>query len=96
MRDSISQFWRLEDSNQGVGRVFSFWAMRENTVLGLCPLLVDGHLYFHQPLSLYVDPGVQISSSYEDISHMGLGPAYLNELTLITSARILSSHKVTF
>ena len=56
--------------------------MRENTVLGLCPLLVDGHLYFHKALSLYVDPWVQISSSYEDINHMGLGPAYLNELTV--------------
>ena len=56
--------------------------MGENTVLGLCPWLVDVHLHFHMALSLYVDPWVQISSSDEDINHMGLGPAYLNELTL--------------
>lgn len=56
--------------------------MRENSVLGLCPWLVDSHLHFHMALSLYMDPWVQISSSYEDINHMELGPAYLNELTL--------------
>lgn len=56
--------------------------MRENSVLGLCPWLVDSHLHFHMALSLYMDPWVQISSSYEDINHMELGPAYLNEHTL--------------
>ena len=95
METYFSRFWRLGVQDQGASRlVFS-----ETRVLGLQMAAFSSRSHLAFPLSTCisgVSPCVQISSSYEDISHMGLGPAYLNELTLITSARILSSHKVTF
>ena len=72
-RSFISRCWQC---------LFFLRAMRERSVPGLSPWLVDGHLHVHMAFSLYVYLCVQISSFYKDISHIELRPAYLNELTL--------------
>ena len=83
------QFQRLEIADQGGGRVDFFW--------GLSPWLADGRLLpvcSHGLSSVHVC--VLISSSYEDISHIGLGPPRWTYSNLVTSGRILSPKTVTF
>ena len=75
-----------EDRNQRL-RCWQIWfllrALKEGSVPGLSPWRVDG---CHLPLSSHRLPSVylyvQISSSYKDTSHIGLGPTLKNSFWL--------------
>ena len=85
----LSRFWRLEVWDQDVSRVGFFWS--------LSLWLVDGRLLpepSHHLPSVYVC--VQISSSYEDTSHIGLGLTLMTHFKFITSLKTLSPNTVTF
>lgn len=62
---------------------------------GLPPWLVDGYLL---PVSSCDLPSLCVCvliSSYNDTSHIRLGPTLMTSFTLITSAKILPSNTVT-
>lgn len=69
----LSQFWGPEVRNQAVSVLVPSEIVRERSVSGLFPWLVDGRLHSQVLFFLLVGLCVQISAFYKDTSHIGSG-----------------------
>ena len=80
-----------QNTTDGVALITDIFSQRVSFLWGLFPWLADGH-----PLcaTTYGHPLGQFSS-YEETSHVGLGPTRMISFNLITPSTALSPHRVT-